>query len=126
MYPDGLGSLINGYSRSFSTGAKSTSVLNLLLIILWISGSFYPLTMFIGVIFNFNLIYLITGLIFYIAYAVQINWMLKRIGNFSFMTSALYPLFMIFFIIIFFWSIIISVFKIDIKWKGRSINNKRK
>jgi 4,4'-diaponeurosporenoate glycosyltransferase len=125
MYPDGLKSLINGFSRSFSTGAKSTSILNLLLIILWISGSFHPLTLMIGTIFNFNLLELITGIIFYLAYVIQINWMLKRIGNFNFLTAIFYPFFMIFFIIIFFWSIIISVFKIDIKWKERSINNKK-
>jgi len=126
MYPDGIKSVVNGFSRGFSSGAKSTSILNLILIVLWISVSFYPLTLFFGSAFSFNLIEFITGVVFYIAYALQLTWMLRRIGNFSPLVPLFFPLFVNFFIIIFLWSIIASIFKINIKWKERTINHRTK
>jgi 4,4'-diaponeurosporenoate glycosyltransferase len=126
MYPDGIKSVINGFSRGFSSGAKSTSIINLLLIVLWISVSFYPLTLFFGSAFNFNLIEFITGIIFYVAYALQLHWMLRRIGSFSPIVPIFFPVFVMFFIIIFLWSIIALIFKINIKWKDRSVNNRVK
>ena len=126
MYPYGIKSVVNGFSRGFSSGAKSTSILNLILIVLWISVSFYPLTLFFESAFNFNLIAFITGVVFYIAYAMQLNWMLRRIGNFSPVVPLFFPVFVMFFIIIFLWSIIANIFKINIKWKDRTINHRKK
>lgn len=126
MYPDGIGSLIIGFAKGFTIGAKSTSVLNLILVILWIAGAFYPITLIIESIISFNITTLAAGLIFYIAYAVQIYWMLKRIGNFNLLVPIFFPVFMLFFIFIFFYSIILNLFRLNFKWKDRYVNNKRK
>lgn len=127
MYPDGLGSLVNGFSKGFSIGASSTTIMNLILIILWIAAAFYPITLLIESAVNFaagsfNLAVFIIGISFYIAYAAQLIWMLKRIGNFSIMVGLFFPVFLVFFVIVFFWSIIRVVFKLNIRWKGRTIN----
>ncbi len=126
MYPNGIGDIVNGFSRGFTSGARSTSIINLILVILWIAASFYPITMIIENALAFNMTGLITGIIFYFIYALQLFWMLRRIGNFSPIVAVFFPVFMIFFVLIFFWSIILNLFRINIKWKGRNVNHKRK
>jgi 4,4'-diaponeurosporenoate glycosyltransferase len=126
MYPDGIKSLVNGFAKGFTIGARSTSIFNLILVILWIAGAFYPITMIIESLVSFNLIALLVGLAFYLAYSLQVFWMLKRIGNFSLIVPIFFPVFMIFFIVVFFWSIILTVFKLNVKWKDRDVNSKRK
>jgi len=125
MYPHGLKSLINGFARGFTIGARSTSILNLFLVIFWIAGAFYPVTLIIQNSMNLNIVELTAGIVFYIAYSIQILWMIKRIGNFNPAVAIFFPVYMIFFILVFFWSVIINIFRINIKWKGRSINNRK-
>ncbi len=122
MYPYGLGSVVNGFARGFIIGASSTSIINLILIIFWIAGAFFPITLFFQSAINFNLFNLITGIVFYIAYASQVYWIARRIGNFSPIVAIFYPVFMVFFIVIFFWSLVQIVFRLNVKWKGRTIN----
>ena len=40
MYPEGIGSLIEGWCKSFAVGSKSTHPVVMFMVILWISGSF--------------------------------------------------------------------------------------
>lgn len=121
MYPNGLKDIIHGFSRGFTMGAKSTAIINLLIIIAWIAGAFFPVTLIFQNIIQTNIIELTTGLIFYAAYAAQLYWMLWRIGSFNIITAIFFPVFLIFFIIIFFWSLILNLFKLKISWKGRSV-----
>jgi 4,4'-diaponeurosporenoate glycosyltransferase len=121
MYPNGLKDLINGWVKGFGTGAKSTSIPLLIMIICWIVGSAFPIELLIrGLVFQ-NLILIIYGVIFYIFYVLQIFWMSYRIGNFNFLAYIFYPLTLIFFIIIFFYSLILILFKKQVNWKGRQI-----
>jgi 4,4'-diaponeurosporenoate glycosyltransferase len=126
MYPDGIKSLVNGFAKSFTIGARSTSIINLIMVILWIAGAFYPLTLIIENIMNLNIIELSVGLTFYFLYAVQLFWMINRIGNFSLLVPICFPVFVLFFIVIFFWSVILTIFKLNIKWKDRNVNRKKK
>ena len=126
MYPDGIKSLINGFAKSFTIGARSSSILNLIMVILWIAGAFHPITLIIENIINLNIIELSVGLTFYFLYAVQLFWMIIRIGNFSLLVPICFPVFVLFFIVIFFWSVILTIFKLNNKWKDRNVNRKRK
>ena len=126
MYPYGIGSIVKGFSRGFAIGARSTSVVTFIMEILWIAGSFFPLTLIIQNIINYNLIWLLTGILFYIAYTAQVLWMARRIGNFNPAVAIFFPVFLLFFIAVFFWSILQNVFRINIRWKGRIVNPKSK
>ena len=68
MYPYGIGSIIKGFSRGFAIGARSTSIITFIMEILWIAGSFFPLTLIVQNIISYNLEGLLTGILFYIAY----------------------------------------------------------
>jgi len=121
MYPNGLKELITGWSKGFAEGAKSTSIPVLLMIIAWITGAIGTVRNLIqaGVISDISLTTL-WGLL-YIAYAIQIYWMLYRIGNFKPYTALLFPIPLLFFIIIFAYSFIIIFIRKNVSWKGRTI-----
>jgi 4,4'-diaponeurosporenoate glycosyltransferase len=123
MYPYGIGSIIKGFSRGFAIGARSTSVVTFIMEILWIAGSFFPLTVLVQNIIDFNLTGIITGITFYFAYTAQVLWISRRIGNFNPATAIFFPVFLTFFIAIFFWSILQNIFKLNVRWKGRIVNS---
>jgi 4,4'-diaponeurosporenoate glycosyltransferase len=121
MYSGGLKELITGWSKGFSSGAKSTSIPVLIMVIAWIAGAIFPINLFIRGSVTFDPATLIVASTFYIAFIFQIYWMSYRIGNFNFWASLLYFIPMIFFIVVFLYSIIITIFRRRVSWKGRQI-----
>ncbi|MDZ7836667.1 MAG: hypothetical protein U5N58_01305 [Actinomycetota bacterium] len=100
MYPRGLSELINGYTKGFTIGAGSTSIFNIILVVLWISASFFPATAISEGITSGSWLPLAAGIGIYAAYVAQINWMSRKIGNFSIWSAILYPVFLVFSVII--------------------------
>lgn len=119
MYPDGLKSLVEGWTKAFATGAAKTSRLRLLLIVGWIFGSLFSvldlaLGPWIGwTASGYGLVYL--------AFAFQWVLFLGRVGRFSFGTSLLFPLPLLFFFAVFSRSALLRVSGGRVVWKGRSI-----
>ena len=121
MYPGGFMDMVKGWSRSFGTGAKSTSIPILIMVIAWIVGAIFPLNLFADCVSPFVINIFLTAIAFYIAFIAQIYWMSYRIGNFSFWASVIYPIPLTFFIIVFFYSLILMIFKKRVTWKDREI-----
>ena len=121
MYPGGMGQLITGWSKGFAMGAVKTSIPVLIMIIAWITGA-------LGTTRNLVQTAIITdgslatlwGLL-YIAYAIQIYWMLYRIGNFKPYTALLFPIPLLFFLVVFAYSSVIIFIRKHMSWKGRKI-----
>jgi 4,4'-diaponeurosporenoate glycosyltransferase len=121
MYPGGFAEMIKGWAKGFGIGAKSTSIPILLMVIAWIVGSIFPLNLFADGFSPFIPNIVFTGVAFYVAFVAQIYWMSYRIGNFSICASLFYPLLLAFFIIVFFYSLILTLFKKRVNWKDREI-----
>jgi len=121
MYPGGLKEMVRGWSKGFSSGAGSTSIPILIMVIAWIVGSIFPLNLFADGSSPFDLSIILVGAAFYVAFAAQIYWMSYRIGNFSIWASLFYLIPLTFFIIIFFYSLILTVFRKKVSWKDRDI-----
>jgi 4,4'-diaponeurosporenoate glycosyltransferase len=64
---------------------------------------------------------LLLGLVSYILYVVQINWMQTRIGNFGPLSAVLYPFMLLFFLVVFVRSLRLTWLKRSVRWKGREI-----
>jgi 4,4'-diaponeurosporenoate glycosyltransferase len=122
MYPGGFIEMIQGWSKSFSSGAKATSIPVLVMVIVWIVGAIFPLNLFADSLSPFIPGIFFTGIAFYAAFTAQIYWMSYRIGNFSIWASVLYPLQLAFFILVFFYSLILTIFRRRVTWKDREIN----
>ena len=126
MYPNGIRELINGWSKGFAMGAAKTSTPLLILIVFWIAGSIGTTRSLIEAIVAANNVQIAISGGLYILYAVQIYWMLVRIGSFKFYTTLFYPIPMAFFVVVFTYSLVRIFLVRSVKWKGREINLKRK
>ena len=124
MYPEGYSSLAEGWSKSFVSGSKATHPLILFGTILWISGAFIsPLFAVYGSIQG-DLLVMILSALGYLLYYVQFLRMTAIAGNFRPWVMLFYPLFFVYFILLFTWSAIkTKIFK-RVSWKGREITLK--
>ncbi|MBN2073482.1 MAG: glycosyltransferase [Actinobacteria bacterium] len=121
MYPGGFKEMIKGWAKSFSSGARSTSIPILIMVIAWIVGAIFPLNLIADGLSPIIPYILWTGAAFYIAFVAQLYWMSHRIGNFSIWASVFYPVPLAFFIIVFFYSLILTIFRKRVTWKDREI-----
>ena len=126
MYPNGIRELINGWSKGFAMGAAKTSTPLLILIVAWICGSIGTTRSLIEAIIATNNVQIAISGSLYILYAVQVYWMLVRVGNFKFYTALFYPIAMTFFVVVFIHSFVRIFLVRSVKWKGREINLKLK
>ena len=93
--------MVKGWSKSFSSGAKSTSIPVLIMVIAWIVGAIFPINLFAGSLSPFNMDIFLVAAAFYFSFVIQVYWISYRIGNFSVWASILYPIPLAFFIIVF-------------------------
>jgi 4,4'-diaponeurosporenoate glycosyltransferase len=126
MYPGGIEQLITGWSKGFAMGAVKTSIPVLIMIIAWITGSIGTTRHLIQAILIADISLLTIWGILYIAFATQIYWMLYRIGNFKPYTALLFPVPLLFFVIVFIYSFIIIFIRKNVNWKGRTLEVKGK
>jgi 4,4'-diaponeurosporenoate glycosyltransferase len=121
MYPEGLGSLIEGWCKSFAVGSKSTHPVVMLMVILWITGSLTTASSLISSIMEERTAAMIVNGALYILYSVQTAWFARRVGDFRWVYFPFYPLLFLFFAVIFLYSFIrVNIFH-SVKWKGRKI-----
>lgn len=111
MYPEGLPDLIAGWTKGFAVGAAATPRSTLVLISTWIGG------LMLGI---FGSLLTPCALIVYLAFVLQLAAMLRRIGNFSWLTALFYPLPLFFYIAVFVRSL--GRAGKTVKWKGREVN----
>ncbi len=121
MFPEGLAQLIESWTKAFSVGAGATPPSILSLIVLWMC-----------VLFGLPILALLASLGFvelsgahlgiaYLALVAQLYWLLRKLGEFSFLTALLYPLPLVFYQVVFFRGLKRSRLKQRVEWKGRSL-----
>jgi 4,4'-diaponeurosporenoate glycosyltransferase len=121
MYPEGLRSLIEGFGKGFGTGANAMSLVNLFMMVCWITGGVGVTRHLLQAAFWTDPVALGVWVMLDAFYILQIHWMLRRIGNFGFYTPLFFQVPLFFFIVIFF-SSLLRIFVIRrVKWKGRMI-----
>lgn len=119
MYPDGLGSLVEGWSKAFADGAAKTSPLILWLSVVWITGA---MSAFIHLILSPW-----TGAdpriaaVIYLAFAAVMFLNLRRVGRFAIWSSLCYPILLIAFFAIFGRSLHLRHSGKSVRWKARII-----
>jgi len=60
-----------------------------------------------------------------VLYILQIQWMLLRIGNFGFTTALLFQIPLLFFVIVFVYSLLRIFLVRKVRWKGRDVKTAR-
>ena len=121
MYPEGLGQMIQGWSKSFASGAGQTPPGIMLPIILWISGMLVTPLFLIFAVVRMDIISIYLWATAYILFFLQLYWHLWRIGRFKWYTSLMFPVPLILFFLLFSRSSSLMNKKRQVVWKGRVI-----
>lgn len=124
MYPEGLRSLIEGFSKGFARGANAISTSVLIMLICWIFGGISLTRHLIQSFFMGDFSEIMSWLLLDMLYAAQIQWMLFRIGNFGVWTAVFFQIPLIFFGLIFFISVLKTFVIRQVRWKGRVVATK--
>lgn len=117
MYPNGIGELVHGWSKAFSQGAARSGFWNVLLVAAWISGQMVALVAMLYALITGELP-LSPAVALFCLYALQIRWVLKRLGCFGRAAWMLFPVPLFFFLALFGYSLSAGN---KASWKGRSI-----
>jgi len=121
MYPNGMRELVDGWSKGFATGAVKTYIPILLAIIAWVGGGISAIRYTIETIYSMNTISILVWTSAYLGYAIQVYWMLFRVGTFKFYTALFYPVSLLFFLAIFLRSFFLIFIRRSVRWKGITI-----
>lgn len=113
MYPNGLRELVGGWTKGFASGAGQTPGGTLFLIVTWMIGLMLaPLGWLVtGDWLRWGAVYLLC--------AAQVGCFSRKVGGFRWYSALLYPLPLIFFFVVFAWSVLRSGKRVS--WKGREI-----
>ncbi len=114
MYRDSYGSLVEGWTKGFASGANHTPRNSLLLVIAWMSALMIP--PLAGCLSGE---WLLWGPACLLA-AMQVIWIGRMLGSFRMTSLAFYPLPLAFFFALFTRSAMMSGKKV--RWKGRDIH----
>jgi 4,4'-diaponeurosporenoate glycosyltransferase len=120
MYPQGFKSMANGFIKSFAVGSKAISLISLIGISAWITGGMAVTRLLIQSLFFPQVIDLTQWILIDLLFAAQLFWMLIRIGNFHWLTAFFFQIPLIFFIVVFFISLVKTFFLKQVTWKGRT------
>ena len=124
MYPNGIRDLVEGWSKGFATGAIKTYIPILLVIIAWVGGGISATRYAIEAASSMNTVSILIWTSAYVGYAIQVYWMLFRVGTFKFYTALFYPVSLLFFLAIFLLSFFLIFIRRSVKWKGSTIRLK--
>lgn len=121
MYPNGLNSQIQGFSKGAILSTATLTPLTILFIALWVLGLFS-----VGLITPFLLYFThplaLPFLLGYFIYTAQIIYFLKYTGDYGKIMPVVHFLSSIFFIFIMLYSAYQVMFLGSVSWKGRKIN----
>lgn len=124
MYPDGIGSLIRGWTKNMAAGAGRMPLSLFVPAFLWITAmTSVPVHIIrYGLLGRIQLMALYGSL-----YVVWVGFFLvwaPRAGNFRIWTMLLYPVSLVLFISVFFQSVIRRALGLKVTWKGRAIDQR--
>jgi 4,4'-diaponeurosporenoate glycosyltransferase len=129
MYAGGLGGMIEGWCKCMAAGAGASSPFSRSLMALWLTGMTTSV-----IAFCWGIAALCSGgesaafgavaIGLYVLYAVQLWWMLRRIGSFGPLTALMFPVPLAFFHAVFARSVWLTQVRGSVTWRGRQIDTR--
>lgn len=118
MYPEGIGNLIEGWTKNFSSGASLIPSWMLGLVSVWITGMFITILSGFAPFMWTDQAYLIG----YLMVGILTFYLARKVGRFSILTIVFYPIPLVFFVWLFIRSSIRSKKHKRVSWKGRELD----
>jgi glycosyl-4,4'-diaponeurosporenoate acyltransferase len=116
MYPGGLASLVEGWTKNMAMGASLSKLRSILLLVIWFTGISNVSLAAGGAWWSIAAVVAVYGL-----YTAQVWVQLRRVGSFSLLSALLFPLEFLFFVAVFVYSIIRTRLFGSVSWKGRGM-----
>ncbi len=121
MYPDGIGQLVEGWTKNMATGAGSAGGRVLFLMIFWVAGMISAACALVSSAGSGQPAVAAAAVLLYLAWVVQIRVVSGRTGNFGVTGALLYPVLLLFFTALFFRSLFETFILGSVSWRGRRI-----
>jgi 4,4'-diaponeurosporenoate glycosyltransferase len=121
MYPDGLGQLVEGWSKNIATGASTVPLVRLFLVGFWFTCVLVSVQSVIELAVGSSSLGWFQVLACYLLFAGQLTAMLRQVGNFGLVTAALYPGPVALFLVVFARSTYLTLVRRQVTWRGRAI-----
>jgi 4,4'-diaponeurosporenoate glycosyltransferase len=113
MFPDGAAGMVSSWSKAFAKGAAATPKATFFGTVVWLTGAVCAATA-VTASPAFPAVLPVYGL-----FALQLYWMLRRIGSFHPLTAILFPVPLFFFFAVFLNSVLVASGRKSARWKGR-------
>lgn len=120
MYPKGLRSLLEGWTKNFALGASSTPIWKLLAVVVWLIGMGTVLTWTIDALAGQG--GWIGPAAMWVAFSWQLRSMFRVIGSFGWLTAIAFPVLLGVFFVVFFRSLWMTLVRRQVRWRGRTLN----
>ena len=115
MYPDGVGRLVEGWTKNLATGAGNIPRVRLLACVAWVGGA-------LGAAWQVVIGPTpVLALVLYAAFALQARVVLRRVGRFGPWPWLLYPMSLLVFLGLFLRSVDATLRKREVRWRGRRV-----
>jgi len=121
MYPQGIREVVDGWTKGFAAGAGQTPFPLLMLIICWISGLCLAALHLPGALVERGEGVAVGWMLLYAALAAQVYFQFRRIGSFHWTAALFYPVFLIFYFMVFTRSLLRNLLGKSNTWKGRTL-----
>lgn len=122
MYEEGIGQLVEGWTKNLATASQSTHRFVMTLIQLWIFGVIMVTLSPIVAFCTSSTIALMISVSMYIVYGIHVYILARRAGCFHWSIVIVYPLYVLFFTAIFMYSLYRTHILRSVMWRGRKIN----
>ncbi len=128
MYPGGLRSEFEGFSKGAVLGAATLRLPSILMIACWvvgllISGFAFPVSMILSLAFSSAQpeIVFVLGIVYFL-YSAQFYYLTAYTGRYGWLMPLLHPLASLFFMIVMVYSVFRTTFYKNVLWKGRIVS----
>ena len=123
MYPEGAGSLAEGWTKNLAAGARSTRPVLFLGVFLWITALILGAAGLAGALLGVGPTRHRLGLalLTYGAFAAEVHWMLRRAGRFRWWTAVVYPVPLAVFVGLLARSLGATLMGRPVGWRGRRV-----
>lgn len=122
MYPDGIKQWLLGWSKSIASGSSNTHPLVMSAVGIWITGGLLLPSLIVCSLFLYSTYWLPIFIFLYAFYAGQFLWLARKVGKFSEWLFLIYPIFLLAFILVYFWSFFQVHILHSVFWRDRKID----
>lgn len=126
MYPNGMRSLVQGFTKNIASGAAKTPALLFVLVFLWMSSLFSVPLQLIKFGVSMNLFAVGAYFILYVVWVFVLLYLTKRIGRFQLWAVLFFPVLLVVLLYVVLVSTFKKVFGLNVMWKGRAMGTGEK